>query len=78
MRSTMCAWCIVARLSHRVVTTEVPMAPAVIRTKLLRPEAEGMRSGVSPASVIALKGMKKNAMAPPCRMVGTMMVLKSA
>ena len=54
------------------------MAPAVMRTKLVRPEAAGMRSGARPDSVIVTSGMKKNAIATPWMMVGIMMVAKSA
>ena len=57
---------------------EVPIAPAVMRTKLLRPEAAGMRSGVRPERVIASSGMKKNAIATPWITVGIRIVRKSA
>ena len=46
--STSCAWCSVARRSHSVVVIEVPNEPAVMRAKLNRPEAAGMRSGGRP------------------------------
>ena len=53
------------------------MAPAVIRTKLDRPAAAGMRSGVSPLSVMVVSGMKKKAMAPPWISVGIRIWAKS-
>ncbi len=76
--SLSCAWCSTARFSHAVVKIEVPIAPAVMRTKLLRPAAAGMRSGVSPEKMIACSGMKKNAIAAPCTIVGISTVMKSA
>ena len=63
--SASCAWCVVARSSQTVVTIDVPMAPAVIRKKLDKPEAAGIRSGVSPDNVIVTSGIKKNAIATP-------------
>src|SRR5450830_471072 len=78
MDSTNCAWCKLARFSQTVVEIEVPNAPAVMRAKLDKPEAAGMRSGVMPDRVMVTSGMKKNGMATPCTMVGTMMVAKSA
>ena len=66
-----------ARLSHRVVVIDTPMAPAVMRTKLLSPAAAGMRSGGSPESVMVVSGMKKNAMAAPWITVGISTVTKS-
>ena len=65
INSVMCTWCKAVRLSHNVVAIDVPMAPAVIRTKLLKPAAAGILSGASPANVRVVKGMKKNAMAAP-------------
>ncbi len=75
--STRRVWCSVARLSHSVVAIDVPIAPNMIRTKFDRPAAAGMRSGGSPASVIVVSGMKKNAIAPPWISVGSRMVAKS-
>ncbi len=49
-----------------------------MRMKFDSPEAAGMRSGAMPDSVIVTSGMKKNAIATPWMMVGTMMVAKSA
>ena len=72
------AWCSRARLSHSVVKTEVPTAPAVMRTKLLRPAAAGMRCGCRPEKAIDCSGMKNIAMAMPCSSVGSRMVPKSA
>ena len=66
-----------ARLSHSVVTIDVPMAPAVMRVKLLKPAAEGMRAGSMPASVSVVSGMKNAAMAAPCSKVGTKMCAMS-
>ena len=60
-----------------MVEIDVPIAPAVIRTKLDRPAAAAIRSGVMPDSVSVVSGMKKKASAPPCRMVGTMMAARS-
>ena len=73
----MCAWCMAARLSHTVVAIEVPMAPAVMRVKLLRPAADGIRSGGMPAKVSVVKGMKNMAMAAPCSTVGIRMWARS-
>ena len=67
-----------ARRSHKVVEIDVPMAPAVIRTKFDRPDALGIFSGGISLSVIVIKGMKKPAMAMPCTMVGIMMVVNLA
>ena len=53
------------------------MAPAVMRVKLDRPEAAGMRCGGRPDSVIVTSGMKKHAIATPWISVGIMMVMKS-
>jgi hypothetical protein len=61
-----------------VVKIEVPIAPAVMRAKLLRPAAAGIRSGGSPEKITACSGMKKNAIAAPCSTVGRRMVSKSA
>ena len=61
-----------------LVEIEVPMAPAVIRTKLVNPEAAGMRSGARPEIVMVISGMKKNAIATPWITVGIRMVAKSA
>ncbi len=58
--SVSCAWSQrLARRSHSVVEIDVPMAPAVMRMKLDRPEAEGMRSGVISDSVIVTSGMRR-------------------
>ena len=65
------AWCIAARLSHSVVAIDVPIAPAVIRTKFDRPAAAGMCSGVCPDISRVLSGMKKKAIAAPWIKVGT-------
>ena len=43
--SLSCAWCIAARSCQIVVAMDVPNEPAVIRTKLDRTDAVGMRSG---------------------------------
>src|SRR5437773_5695603 len=67
-----------ARSCQRVVAIEVPNEPAVMRTKLDRPEAAGILSGEMPDSVMVTSGMKKKAMATPWMMVGIRMVLKSA
>ncbi len=56
----------------------MPKAPAVIRAKLVSPEAAGMRSGDRPDSVMVTSGMKKNAIAMPWITVGIMSVVKSA
>src|SRR5665213_3693246 len=66
-----------ARFSHAVVKIEVPIAPAVMRTKLLRPAAAGSLSGVRPEKMIACSGMKKKAIAAPCSTVGIRIVLTS-
>ena len=42
-----------------------PNAPAVMRVKLDRPAAAGMREGCSPDSVMVTSGMKKPAMPMP-------------
>ena len=55
----------------------MPKAPAVIRTKLVRPDALGIFSGGRPDSVMEMSGMKKQAIAAPCRMVGTISVAMS-
>lgn len=54
------------------------MAPAVMRMKFDSPEADGMRAGAISDSVIVTSGMKKNAMAMPWMIVGTMIVVRSA
>ncbi len=56
---------------HNVVVIDVPNDPAVMRAKLNRPEAPGIRSGGSPDNAIEMRGMKKNAIATPCTSVGT-------
>ena len=66
------------RLSHSVVTTDAPIAPAVIRTKFDRPDAAAMRSGGSPERVRDSSGRKKVAIAAPWMMVGMMMCAGSA
>jgi hypothetical protein len=53
-----------------VVNTEVPNAPAVMRTKFDMPDALGNSSGVRPLNTMACSGMKKNAIAAPCSSVG--------
>src|SRR5262252_5950410 len=40
--STSWAWCRVARFSHSVVAIDVANAPAVMRMKLLRPDADAI------------------------------------
>ena len=76
--SMICAWCTAARSCQSVMVIEVPKAPPTIRMKLDKPEAEAICAGGMPPSVMLLKGIKKNATATPCTMVGTMMVKKSA
>ncbi|MOA32981.1 hypothetical protein D3C78_1542390 [compost metagenome] len=53
------------------------MAPAVMRTKLLKPAAAGMRSGDRPDRVSVVSGMKKKAMAAPWITVGIRMWARS-
>ena len=69
-----CSCCRAARRSHRVVISEAPKAPKVIRTKFDTPEADGMRSIGRPDRVIDTSGMKKQAMAMPWMICGMMML----
>ena len=62
MCSASCAWCRLARRSHNVVKIDVPNEPAVMRAKLNRPDAAGMRSGDSPERLSVTSGMKNSAM----------------
>ena len=67
-----------ARSCQTVVAIEVPNEPATMRTKLDRPDAAGILSGVMPDSTMTDKGIKKNAMAIPWMIVGSIKVPKSA
>src|SRR3982751_348011 len=78
MDSASCEWWSAARDSHKVVASEAPTAPAVMRTKLDNPEAAAMRSGGSPDRISDTSGVKKKAIAMPWITVGTRIVMKSA
>src|SRR5262245_59210212 len=75
--STSWAWCRVARLSHSVVAIEVANAPAVMRMKLLRPDAEAIWSCLSPDRARVTSGMKKHDTAAPWMRVGMITVRTS-
>ena len=77
MPSARCAWCNAARSAHSVVVIEVPMAPAMVRMKLDSPAAAAMRSGAMPDISSVVSGMKKNAIAAPCKKVGNMICTRS-
>src|ERR1035437_5410233 len=57
---------------------EVPKAPAVMRAKLDKPEAAGMRSGGRSDMISVMRGTKKKAIATPWMMVGISKVETSA
>ena len=65
-------------MSHNVVAIDVPNAPAVMRAKFDKPDADGILSGVKPDIVSVTKGINKNAIAMPWIKVGIKIVSISA